>query len=272
METIAERLQYARKQKGLSFKNLGEMVGVSGDAIRKAIDRNSIKAYHLNIISEKLGLSKEWLEHGTGDMHGRKPNDINSVIDYFKSQPQPNDLKVKDPLEMDYSDKDVNQHLKVGVDQYVMIMPLLGYSAQASFPDHFQDAEFIGDLEKHSIVVNQKAPPQGRYFAFRVKGNSMDNGVAGEAIQQGNIVTGRELQQHHWKNKLHLNKFKNWVIYTTKSSMPLVKEIISHDVESGIIRCRSLNTAPEYQDFDLSLNDVTGLFNIVNVSWKPIDG
>ncbi len=269
METIGQRLDYVRIQHGMSWKELADLIGnISGDAIRKAVQKEKIKEVYLNKVSDELGISSDWLKKNIGDWKNRQPNNLDLAREYLQSQYK--EIKVNNPLEMDYTENRFNQYLKVGERQYVMVMPLLGYSAQAGFLDNQQDAEFIAELEKHSIITEK--PRSGKYVAFRAKGQSMDNGVAGEAIQHGNIITGRELQKHLWKNKLHLHKFKNWVIYTTKSSMPIVKEIVSHDVEKGIIKCRSLNTAPEYQDFELSLNDVTGLFNVVDVSWKPIDG
>ena len=76
----------------------------------------------------------------------------------------------------------------------------------------------------------------------------------------------RELQRKDWTSKLRINDFPYWVIATTESNYPLLKQITHHNVEKGIITCHSLNDGPEYQDFDLHLNNVTALFYVIDVN------
>lgn len=68
METIGERLEHFKKQNGLTYKDLGDVLGITSDAIRVAINRNKIKDFYINIISEKLKISKDWLLTGDGEM------------------------------------------------------------------------------------------------------------------------------------------------------------------------------------------------------------
>lgn len=68
METIAERLDYQRRNKGLTYNDLATSVNLTEGAIRNAIKRNTIKLSHINVISDKYGISKNWLLTGNGDM------------------------------------------------------------------------------------------------------------------------------------------------------------------------------------------------------------
>ncbi|HYD91962.1 MAG TPA: hypothetical protein VEA37_10810, partial [Flavobacterium sp.] len=95
----------------------------------------------------------------------------------------------------------------------------------------------------------------------------MDDGTK-DAIPSGYIVSTRELQQHHWRSKLRFKDYRFWVIYTTEASMPLLKEIVAHDVDKGTITIHSLNDSPEYEDRELSLNSIKKLFYVIDIHRK----
>lgn len=173
-------------------------------------------------------------------------------------------LPVREPFELEYTEnKNGNDFMKLENGQYLMTMPLAEFNVQAGLLDHYQDIDYIKEMAKHSIIVDDTA--KGRYMAFRVKGDSMDDGTS-NAISPNSIVATRELQRQHWTSKLRFKDFKYWIIYTTESKMPLLKEITDHDTTTGIITCHSLNDSPEYNDFQLSLNDVQALFYVINVT------
>ncbi len=144
-----------------------------------------------------------------------------------------------------------------------MLMPLAEFNIQAGLLSSYQDADFLMDLSQHGILVDK--PLQGRYVAFRVNGDSMDDG-SNNAITRNSIVSTRELLRHHWTDKLRYRDFPYWVIYTTQSKMPLLKEIIEHNTEEGYIVCHSLNDSPEFTDFKLHINDIQALFYVIDVS------
>ena len=90
-----------------------------------------------------------------------------------------------------------------------------------------------------------------------------------ESIEDGDIVTGRDLPRHHWQNRFHINQYKKWII-VTKNDGVLVKQITKHDFETGIITCHSLNHDKDrYPDFELHLDEVDKMLNVVNIS-KPV--
>jgi polyhydroxyalkanoate synthesis regulator phasin len=89
MNTVGERLEYARKQKGLTYDKLGSYVNVGGDAVRASIKRNSIKDYYLNVFSDKLHICRDWLLTGEGEMLGttsESTNGMKEVIDFLDAQ------------------------------------------------------------------------------------------------------------------------------------------------------------------------------------------
>jgi len=169
---------------------------------------------------------------------------------------------VEEPEAEILENKNANSFIPLPSGQFLMVMPLAEFNIQAGLLDIYQDIEYLQKMAQHSIIVNK--PAKGRYIAFRVKGDSMDDGTS-RAIVQDSIVTTRELQKQHWTSSLRKHDFPYWVIYTTQARYPLLKEIVKHDVNKGIITCHSLNDAPEYSDFDLHLDDVQALFYVVDV-------
>lgn len=82
MTTKGQRIEHIKNQKGLSYNQLASLIGnVSGDAIRKAIQRDNLKEYYINILSDKLGINKNWIETGEGEIYVQSKNvQINETI------------------------------------------------------------------------------------------------------------------------------------------------------------------------------------------------
>lgn len=232
-----ELFEDAKASKVFKIKDIADLLFKDYDAVRMAAKRKSFSELEKKTITE----------HYFGNP------DIESIAN----------LNVNDAFEIEHVENNhSNFFIKINPDQYIMTMPLLEVKVQAGFLDNYQDQEYIDKLDKHTMYVNK--PKQGKYIAFRVDGDSMDDGTS-NAITRNSIVTARELQKHHWTNPIRYKDFEYWVIYTNQSRLPLLKQIIGHDVEKGIITCHSLNDSPEFQDFELHLNDVQALFNVVDV-------
>lgn len=225
---------------------------------------------------EQLGLTQKELAELIGASR-------ETIINYEKGKPIPKSKseilhKVLEPESVyhrtvrsgqvvttpdDFENKNGNKFIELPNGQYYMLMPLAEFNIQAGLLSNYQDADFLMDLSQHGILVDK--PLQGRYVAFRVNGDSMDDG-SNNAITRNSVVSTRELLRHHWADKLRYRDFPYWVIYTTQSKMPLLKEIIEHNTEEGYILCHSLNDSPEFTDFKLHVNDIQALFYVIDVS------
>lgn len=248
MSTFGERLSELIESKNITAYKLFKNTGVPQSTISRLLkDSNTPNRSTITPIAEFLKVNITWLLTGEGE---RFINESSAIT-------------VNDAFEIEYlENNNSNSFINLENGQYLMTMPLAEFDVQAGFLDAYQDIDFLKGLNKHSIIVDN--PVKGRYVAFRVKGDSMDNGTS-DAILQNSIVSTRELQRHLWNDKIRYKDFQYWVIYTTQSKYPLLKEIIGHDVERGVITCHSLNDGPDYSDFELSLNDVQALFYVVDV-------
>ncbi|RKR84881.1 hypothetical protein BDD43_5134 [Mucilaginibacter gracilis] len=163
--------------------------------------------------------------------------------------------------QMQHHDGD-SPFIDLGNGQYIMIVPLVQDYAYAGYLSGYQDDEYLEELPKHSFVVNKQH--KGHYMAFQVIGDSMSNGTD-ESITEGSTVTGREIQRHLWSSRFHIHRFKDYVIVHKEGI--LIKRIVKHNVDAGLITCQSLNPDKEgYPDFELNLDDCQQIFNIVNVT------
>jgi len=233
----ALEIKKRREELGLTQKELGDRIGASRETIINYEKGKPIPKSKIEILNKVL-----------------EPGAV-----YQKTVRNEEVVKVSDEFE----NKNGNRFIELPNGQFYMLMPLAEFNIQAGFLSNYQDADFLMDLSQHGILVDK--PVQGRYVAFRVAGDSMDDGT-NHAITRNSIVSTRELQRHLWKGKLRYRDFPFWVIYTTQSKMPLLKEIVEHNVEEGYITCHSLNDSPEFSDFRLDLNDIQALFYVIDVN------
>lgn len=143
----------------------------------------------------------------------------------------------------------------------VMNVPLVNQYAQAGYLNGFADEEYTESLP--TIPFTDDIEHRGEYMCFEVKGDSMDNGTY-ESYLEGDILLCRDIRQDYWMSKLHYNKWDFVIIHKEKGI--LVKRIINHDVEKGIITLHSLNDY--YNDFEIHLSEVAKLFNIKSTMRK----
>lgn len=245
MQTIGQKFAALLEKKGVSAYEVSAKTGISNATLSRIINKDSKPSLKTkSILADYLQIDESFFNSN---------NEAEIIVNY--------------PFEVEFvENNNSNSFIKLENGQYLMTMPLAEYNIQAGFLDHYQDIEFLQGLDKHSILVDK--PVKGRYVAFRVKGDSMDSGRA-DAILDKYIVSTRELQRQHWTSKIRFKDFPYWVIFTTESRYPLLKQITSHNTETGKIKCHSLNDGPEYTDFELSLDSVQALFYVIDIN-RPV--
>ena len=212
-----------RKHKRSSQTAIGEVLGVN-------------QAYVSMIIQGKRPFKEEYIEllkKGYG-------NDIfNSYISYKKNNPSDEASRIPYPN--------------------VKMIPLVSQYAQAGYLCGFADEEYMETLPTIPFIVDHE--PHGNYIAFEVKGDSMYNGGV-ESIEEGDFLMYREINIDNWKDKKFIKKWNNFVI-VHKTEGVLVKRIIEHNVEAGLIKIHSLN--PMYTDREMNLSEIAQLFSVVKI-------
>lgn len=72
MDTLGDRLNYARRKKGYTQDSLAESIGVSrGVIFNLEKNKTTPQTIVINAICQTLGVNKDWIIHGTGDMEDK---------------------------------------------------------------------------------------------------------------------------------------------------------------------------------------------------------
>lgn len=145
----------------------------------------------------------------------------------------------------------------VDYNRYMMV-PLVSHRAQAGFLSGYGDEEYYEELPKVPFEVDKEY--KGRYLCFEVSGDSMDNNTP-ESLLEGDVLLCREVQKHHWQNRLHINQWDFVLVH--KDEGILVKRILEHDTENGFLTLHSLNDY--YEDYKIKMKDLIAIFNVVDI-------
>lgn len=140
----------------------------------------------------------------------------------------------------------------------IIMIPLVSQYAYAGYMHGYSDADYIETLPKIPVFVDHEL--KGEYQAFEVRGDSMDDGTR-ESICQGDKLICRQIKQCLWQYKLHMKKWNFVIVHKTEGI--LVKRIIEHKTDTGVIILHSLN--PMYENLEINLNDVMQMFNVVEI-------
>lgn len=244
--TVKERLIQFIKYKSLSQKRFEEAVGLSNgyvNNIRRSITEDKLQKIALRYPE----LNKLWLLTGEGEMLNVAENNAHLVTEHsIDTQPYT-------------TTNNGIRYFKRSDGKLILEAPKVPRNALGSLADDFAGYNIDNESgEKELFEVSEIH--HGRYYAFEVDGDSMDDDTV-RGFQRGDIVLVRELDKQLWLPKLHINKWKFWVVVFGNNVR--LKQIVSQDEKNRTITLHSLNPSPEYTDFTLNLEDVDRLFNVV---------
>lgn len=207
----------------------------------------------LEDIAESIGMTRQGFEYAIKNesvklVQWEKLKEIDELKPFFEVEPS---LTVVQDRKPQYGgDENI---LVVPVDHNnEELVPLVGFSARASYISRCKEPEFIEELPMLQLYGHQ----DGTYRAFQIQGDSMTiDGVHG--IRENDIVVCKYLQLHHWKSPgRKIREGQLFVIVTNENI--LFKKISKHDLSTGLITCSSFN---EYDDdFTIHIDDIKELW------------
>lgn len=155
-------------------------------------------------------------------------------------------------------EKPTKYEVKYLAGDQIMEVPLVNQYAYGGYVCGYGDPEYLEDLPTIPFIVDHEG--RGHYVAFEVKGDSMNDGTE-ESYLEGDRLLCREIDPSLWATyKLHIGK---WDFVIVHEEGILIKRIIDHDVENGLITIHSLNQF--YPDRVLDLREVKQIFNVVEL-------
>lgn len=234
-----DRLRHLLERDGITAYRIWKDTAITKGTIANYIEgKTNPNKSNIAILAAYFKVNEEWLTKGEGS--------ISRSEKMYEEEPF---LVTKSGV----------KYYQMSNGKFRMRVPFIPVKAYAKYVDEFRDAEFMGDeYEEFDFIVDKIG--HGRYFAFEIKGDSMDNDSK-RSLSNGDIVLARELCQEHWRSRLHTDNYPNWIIVLDNTI--LCKQIVDQDLVNCKITCHSLNPSPEYADFELNLDDVRQLCNIV---------
>lgn len=264
--TVKQRLIKFITYKDISIRQFEKEIGASNgyvNNISKSIGGSKLQ----RILSAFPDLSQRWLMDGEGPMlidgqPSQQPPKAPDVPEYLS-----NAVRSEDVTDLVYAAE--NKHGGIFYrdqrGQLYMSAPRVPYAAYAQYPNPADSLEPNGEWGRVIYKVDKVA--HGCYLSFDIKGDSMDNGNR-LSLQDGDSVLARELERDNWRT-LRVGDHRFWVLVF--GSSVLVKEIIAFNPTTGDITCHSLNPSPEYQDFNLNLDEVRHLYYVIKHQPKQND-
>lgn len=212
-------------------------------------------------IASEIGVSKQYL---SDTVNGRCP--FTSELRTKLLKKFPDALSDVTPIELPDNasaeeftvTSNGTRFLKRHDGQLLMEVATVPIAALGSPEDEYATInENYGD---EKLLVEVDGVHHGKYFAFHVEGDSMDDGTR-NSFGAGDTVIVRELPRDEWSPRLHYRQWPFWVVCWGNNVR--IKQIIAQDGDA--ITLHSLNPSPEYCDFTLTLSNVARLFNVVQV-------
>jgi DNA-binding XRE family transcriptional regulator len=198
-----------------------------------------------------------------GDVYTSDGGVFGDLKDIIKLQPQ------SEPKQLIHSNAkllgnvytgDESPFVEIYPGRYRLKVPLVNEYAYAGYLSGYADPEYLNELPMHEVTVS--VVHKGKYRAFEIAGDSMDNGTI-KCIPDGTIVTCREIKRELWKSKLHSHRWPNF-IFVHRTEGIVCKQIKNQVIDSGILTLTALNPDRDmYPDFDLNMDDLLQIYNVV---------
>lgn len=145
-------------------------------------------------------------------------------------------------------------------------VPVMKFSAYGSMADDW--GSLTADREDvETITVEVDRVSRGNYVIFTVDNDSMDDGTR-HSFEAGDKIYVRELDRSDWMPRLRFDTWPYWVVAFGNNIR--LKQITAQD-EHGNITLHSLNPSPEFTDFQLSLDEVSHIYNVIRKIPKTVD-
>lgn len=200
-------------------------------------------------------VNRGWLEKGEGNMINTAP----PTAPRIEAKP----LRLADPYGLEATGA---KFYTLADGSEVMQIKVVPKKAFGSYLRGHSDPEFYEGFDTITIPVDRLH--KGTYLAFEMAGDSMVNieneTMARKSLWPGQKIIGRDLKRELWKYKLHIHSNEAWIIVHRTMGI-VVKEIIAQDLDTGMITLHSWNPdKKEYPDYEVHLDDVEQLLNVVD--------
>lgn len=145
-----------------------------------------------------------------------------------------------------YGDAKPSENL-IKIEKKQMGIPILDVKSQKEYLNNYYSNEFLKLMPK--IMVDVEAV--GRFIAFIVGDDAMT-----PVYSCGDTVVCREVERSEWNKDIQFDKYDFAIAHSSIGI--IMREVINHDIENGLITCIS-----NEGEMIINLKEVTFLYHIV---------
>lgn len=154
--------------------------------------------------------------------------------------------------------------VKKSIANEFSLIPMVPIRAKAGYLTDYSSDIYLDSLPKIPIRTDREY--KGKYLIFEIEGDSMNDGSA-DSLFSGDNVLCKNIGKEHWRYPLPIRDWFFIIVHKTEGI--IAKQIVKHNVERGIITCRSLNHLYG-EDFEVNLRDVIELYTITELIKRPL--
>lgn len=225
-----------------------------GIRLKELMQEKGITAY---VFSDETGIPQSTISRLINK--GSKPNTSNLkvICDYFNVDRQWFLTGVSDLKEENQYKSEVKQ---VSFDNFMEVY-YLPIEAQAGYLSEYSIDNPNDDLK---TILVPKEYEKGNYLVVDVSGDSMDDGT-NRAICSGDKLLCKEIEKPQFGNGL---SFRQNIFVIMSNEGCVCKQITSHNVDNGLVKCHSWNE--KFADYEINLNSVYRLFYVKKIVERRI--
>ena len=274
---LYDKIKEIKKAYKLNNKDLGSLIGKSGDTFRKGMNRKSLNDYEIKSLAKAIASMKMHdneeqrllVEDLLSEIRRKINKNRTDVLSKILTESEEKDLRVSIQDDPEYKDlfdteksklihnKNGNSYREIRDGVYNIEAEVIPFEAYASYAESLETGTVEEDFDTEIFRVDRIG--RGNYKAFIVKGDSM-NGGGIDDTKDGATVLARELGRQHWKDGFNDTEY-GWIILCKENIFH--KDIVDYDSETGDITLHSRNKSPEYSDFTINLNDCYQIFKVI---------
>ncbi|MGW9684679.1 helix-turn-helix domain-containing protein [Flagellimonas sp. 2504JD1-5] len=225
-------IKQLRRKKGISQTQLAEIVGVSLRTVQNYEKRNA------NIPTKNLSKIAAYFDLSIPELYLQEEHETYAEQKAF----------IKHGC-IFYPMEDNKHHV---------LTPLVLVERQKNYIESLAETRLGNSPYKTGFIIDFLEDDPLK--AFEVSGNSMNDGSI-NAIPNKAIVLGVKKRKESFTKENNIMLNKSYVLVC--KDRVICKKISDFDASNNTVRCQNLNKSPEFQDFDLALDEVLEIFRIV---------
>ncbi|MFS4466332.1 helix-turn-helix domain-containing protein [Maribacter sp. 2210JD10-5] len=231
-------LKELRRKKNINQTDLAHAIGVSLRTIQLYEKKDA------NIPIKNLTKIAQYFDVSIADLYSHESVNENGST-YRRESKKPDKL---------------HTIFKLNPGKYLLEVPLVVAEVFTEYILEYQSVTFMQSLPHVGFIIDQVAVSD--YIAFEITNDAMDDNTI-YRIPKKAIALGKSISIPNVKKRLKNTYDAHWIIVHQRGIM--CRQIIAYNANQKTITCHSPNKSPEYVDFDIHMDEIEQIFEVVGM-------